>query len=136
MATSTRIKGGALSLKLGATDYWADATNVVLESEDADVITFYDASVAGRQFFFTVDAIQSTESGSFWSYVWANSGANDIAFVYAPHGNATATADKPHFEGTLRIGAKPSIGGTAGASTTFTFSTRFDVNGEPELVTS
>jgi hypothetical protein len=136
MTTSTRIKGRALSLKLGATDYWADATNVVLDSEDPAVLTFYDASTAGRQYFFTIDAIQSTATGSFWSHVWANAGDDNVSFTYAPHGNATASATEPHFTGTLRIGQKPSIGGTAGVNSTFTFSTRFEINGEPALVTS
>jgi hypothetical protein len=136
MSTSTRIKGRALSLKLGSTDYWADATSVMLDSEDPDVLTFFDASEAGRKYFFTIDAIQSTDASSFWSHVWANSGDDNVAFIYAPHGNATASASQPHFTGTLRIGNKPSIGGAAGVNTTFTFTTRFDINGEPTLVTS
>lgn len=136
MSTSTRIKGRALSLKLGATDYWADATSVILDSEDPNVVTFYDASTAGRQYFFTVDAIQSTAASSFWSHVWANAGDDNVAFTYAPHGNATATADEPHFTGTLRIGQKPTIGGAAGVNNTYSFSTRFEINGEPTLVTS
>lgn len=137
MSSSTRIKGAALALKIDGTDFWADATSVKLENEDGDITTFYDASIGGgKQYYFTVSAIQSTAASSFWSYVWANSGEDGIEFTYAPHGNATATADQPHFEGTLRIGAKPVIGGDAGTNTTYVFDTRFDINGVPTLVTA
>lgn len=130
---STRIKGAALALSFGGTDYWADATSVTLENEEAssDVTTFADAAAGGaRQFFFNVSAIQSTAAGSFWRYVWDNTG-NSVAFRYAPHGNATATADQPHYLGTAKVGPKPTLGGEAGANTTFTFEVRFDVEGVP-----
>lgn len=135
MSGSARIKGAALALSFGGTEYWADATSVILDNEEADgdVTTFADAAAGGaRQFFFTLSAIQSLASGSFWRYVWANTGGS-AAFRYAPHGNAIATADQPHFTGTVKIGSKPSLGGDAGASNTFTFETRFDVEGAPVL---
>lgn len=137
MTGSTRIKGAALALQFGGTDYWADSTSVVLDNEDAagDVTTFADAAAGGaRQFYFTVSATQSTESASFWRYVWANT-SNEVAFRYAPHGNESATADAPHFIGTVTIGPKPSIGGDAGSTKTYTFETRFDLVGEPVLDT-
>lgn len=135
MVGSTRIKGAALSLVVGGTDVQADIISAVFDNEEADgdVTTFADAAAGGaRQHFVTVSAIQSTESGSFWSYVWANSGVKAV-YRYAPHGNAIATADQPHFLGTLTIGAKPSVGGEAGTKNTYQFETRFDIDGEPVL---
>lgn len=136
MAGSTRIKGNKLGLTVGATNFWCDASSVVLDNEesDSDVTTFCDAAEGGaRTWFFTITAIQSTQAGSFWRYLWANSG-NEVSFVYAPHGNTTATEDQPHFTGTLKVGPKPSVGGEAGTNTTFTFETRLDVIGEPSMV--
>lgn len=137
---STRIKGNALALKFGtpATDYWADATSVVLEHEDkdADVVTFEDAANADGavQWYFTLTAIQSTAVGSFWRYLWANTGQT-VAFTYAPQGNTTATVDQPHFLGTVKIGAKPSIGGEAasGDGKSYTFDYRLDLVTGPTL---
>ena len=130
-----RVKGSALALSFGGTDFWADATSVVLDNEEAssDVTTFADAAAGGaRQEFFTITAIQSTATGSFWSYVHANSGAT-VAFRYAPHGNAVATADEPHVLGMVKIGPKPALGGEAGKTTEYTFETRFDVVGATTL---
>lgn len=139
MAGSTRLKGNALALKFGspATDYWCDATSVVLDNEeaDSDTVTFCDAAAGGgRQFFLTINAIQSLQSSSFWRYTWANTGA-EVPFTYAPAGNTTPSADQPHFTGTVKIGPKPTVGGEAGPSSTYKFETRWDVVGDPVLTT-
>jgi hypothetical protein len=125
---STRIKGAQLALTIGGTDYWADATSVVLDNEDAGAATtFEDASLGGaRRYFFTVTAIQSLSSGSFWNYVWANTG-EVVAYTYSPGDDANV------FTGTVKIGAKPAIGGDAGVNNEFTFTTRFDCQEEPTL---
>lgn len=136
---STRIRGNRLALTFGSpgVDYWADHTAVTLENEekDTDVLTFEDASGSGdsdRQWFFTLEAVQSTATGSFWRYLWENTG-EVVAFTYAPHGNETPTADQPHFLGTCKIGPKPSIGGEASRTGEFTFETRLDVETGPTL---
>lgn len=130
---STRIKGAKIALSFGGIDYWADATNVELDNEEAsgDVVTFADVEAGGaRNFFFNLTAIQSTQTGSFWRYLWANTGTI-VAYRYAPHGNAVATADEPHFLGTVKIGAKPKVGGAAGA--TAAFDARLEAQEEPTL---
>ena len=135
MTGSNRIHGAALALSFGGTDYWADATSVVLDNEEssAGVTTFADAAAGGaRKFFFTVSAIQSTQAASFWRYVWANTG-NTVAYIYAPHGNAEATADQPHFIGTTKVGPKPTIGGAAGLDVDQVFEVRFDIVTGPTL---
>lgn len=135
MTGSNRIKGAALGLTIDGVDYWADVTSVVFDNEEAsgDVTTFADAAAGGaRQHFATISAIQSVQTASFWRFVWDNTGQT-ATYKYAPHGNAVATADQPHLTGTLKIGPKPSLGGDAGATNTFTFETRFDIDGEPTL---
>lgn len=138
MAGSTRIKGKALGFKLGtpAKDYWADNISCVLDNEekDADVVTFADVDGDGaRQFFLAVSGITSTDIDSFWRYVWENAGDAEVPFVFAPHGNAVATAAQPHFTGNCTIGPKPAIG--VEAANTSQFETRFDVDGVPTLDT-
>ena len=137
---STRIKGNRLGLTFGSPgeNYWADATSVVLENEESEsgVVTFEDASGEGesRTWYFTISAIQSTATGSFWRYLWESTG-EVVAFTYAPHGNETATEDQPHFIGTCKIGPKPSIGGEASRTDDYVFETRLDVETGPTLDT-
>lgn len=134
MTTPKRIKGKDLIFKIDAVDYKCDATSVMLEPEepDSDGFTFCDAADGTMQWFFTVSAVVSTETAAFWRYLWANTGETDVPYVYAPHGNAIASATQPHFTGTVTIPAKPAIGGEANA--TQTFEVRIDCNEEPTLV--
>ena len=141
MATSTRIKANALLLSIDGTDYWADFSSVVMQSEDAsaDVTTFYDASLGGRRdFYFTVSGVQSTATTSFWRAMWDDAGT-EVAFIYAPHGNAAASSSQPHFTGTVRIPARGAfqLGGEASADGTFAFDgVCMDIVGEVTLDTT
>ena len=138
MATSTRIKANALKLTIDGTDYWADFSSVMMQSEEAasDVTTFYDASLGGRRdFFFTVSGVQSTETTSFWRAMWDDAGT-EVAFIYAPHGNATPSANQPHFTGTVRLPPQGAImlGGEASPDGTFSFDgVRMDIVGDVTL---
>lgn len=123
MAGSTRITGAKLWLRLGTTDQAADIVSYTLTNEEADsnTVTFGDAMEGGkRQWKLNGSAIQSTDSTSFWSWVWANTGVT-VAFTIAPHGNSSPTSAQPHFTGNVKIGRKPDLGGEAGASNEFTF---------------
>lgn len=133
MPSSTRITGAKLFLRIGTVDFAADISAYNLDSEDADqgVVTFADAAEGGKkQFTLSGTAVQSTETASFWSYVWANVGKT-AAFTLAPHGNSSATAAQPHFTGNMRIANAPSLGGEAGATNDFTFDFEFPVVGTP-----
>lgn len=131
---STRIKGRQLKLEIGTpvVDYWADVTACTLQNEeaDSDVVTFEDAAQPGGAMvdYLEITAIQSTDPDSLWSYIWEHAGEK-VAFAYAPHGNETPTAAQPHFIGECIIGPRPAVGGEAGRDTTFTFETRWDVDG-------
>jgi hypothetical protein len=141
MSTSTRIKANALLLSIDGTDYWADFSSVMLQSEEAasDVTTFYDASLGGRRdFYFTVSGVQSTEAASFWRAMWADAGT-EVAFIYAPHGNAAASSDEPHFTGTVRLPPRGALmlGGEASPDGTFSFDgVRMDIVGDVTLDTT
>jgi len=141
MATSTRIKANALTLTIDGVDYAADFSSVVMQSEDAsaDVTTFYDAALGGRRdFYFTVSGVQSTAAASFWREMWDNAGT-EVAFIYAPHGNATASASQPHFTGTVRLPPQGALmlGGDASPDGTFAFDgVRMDIVGDVTLDTT
>jgi hypothetical protein len=136
-ATSTRIKANKLKFVIEGTDYWADFSAVSFQSEEAstEVSTFYDTSITGgrRDFYFTVSGVQSTATNSLWLAMWDNAG-EEVAFIYAPHGNAAASATQPHITGTVRIPAKGSfmLGGEASTDGSFNFDgVRMDVVGDP-----
>jgi hypothetical protein len=130
MPSSTRIKGKDLVLTVDGDDYAMDASSITLTNEDKDgeVRTFADITPP-KQWFFEIEAIQSTDAGSFWSWIWDNDGTEDIPYVFKPHGNTTASASQPHFTGTVSVKGKPPVGGTA--DSTFTFSYRLDCDQEP-----
>jgi hypothetical protein len=137
MTGSTRIKGNALALSFAGTEFWADHTKYELYPEEAssDVTTFADAAEGGGSAWkLDLAAIQSTMVGSFWRYVWANTG-NVVAYRIAPHGNESASADQPHFLGTVKIGRKPKLGGEASADGEFDFEVTWDVQEEPTMDT-
>ena len=132
MPTSTRIKGKGLTLKIGGTDYAIDATAISLEADDStDGLTFSEVTSGARNWKFVVEAIQSTDNASFWSYLWTNAGSTSVAFIFSPWGNTSATSSQPIFTGTLQVPRKPDFGGTANEN--FTFSFELPVNGEPTL---
>ncbi|TDL43600.1 hypothetical protein [Microbacterium oleivorans] len=138
---STRIKGNrkpVLTLGAPGSEFSADVISWSIENEeaDSDVITFEDAANGGsRQYFLRGSAIQSTQTASFWRYVWENAGDTDVPFTIAPHGNATPSASEPHLVGTLTIGPKPTIGAEAStsASSASTFDYEFQIDGIPVL---
>lgn len=136
--SSPRIKGKQLLLTLGGKDYWADCSECYIEpgKADKDTITFADAANGSGDAAYTLKfkAVQSTDPASFWSFIWDHSGET-VPFVYAPHGNATPSADKPHFTGNVTVGSKPKIGGAAGASA-YEFEGEWTIEGTPEKVTT
>ena len=120
---SGRIYGRSLYLTVAGTDYAPDVQECVVsfEPRDTDDLTFGEASGAGAdQGKIKIKAIQSTDTASFWRYAWSNPGA-EVAFAMAPHGNAVASADKPHLTGTLTVGTRPDLGGAADPKKAYSF---------------
>jgi len=135
MPSSTRIKGQNLILTIDGDDYAMDATSITLTNEDKDgeVRTFADVTPP-KQWYFEIEGIQSTATNSLWSLLWNEDGTEGIAYVFKPHGNASASASQPHFTGTVSVKGKPPIGGTA--DTTFTFTYRLECDQEPTMDTT
>ncbi|WP_156718163.1 hypothetical protein [Nocardioides sp. Leaf307] len=130
-----KYKGGQLSILINNVEYKGDLTNLIMNNEeaDSDATTFADEGAGGAlQWFMEGTAVSDFGTGSLWNYAWTNSGQTGIAFVYKPYGNATATAAKPHFTGTLTLPAKPPVGGAAGE--TWSWDVRMDIAGTPTMV--
>jgi hypothetical protein len=100
------------------------------------VITFADAQSGGsRQYLLNGTAIQSMDTASFWTFVWANTGQK-FTYTLAPFGNVTPTADQRHLTGEVIIGPKPDLGGEANisANSAFTFDFSWQLVQEPSLL--
>lgn len=135
---SARVKGAALILDIAGTEYQVDITTWKINNAEksADVTTFGDVAAGDDlDFFLSGTATQSTATASFWRYIWDNAGAENVAYTVAPHGNAVATADQPHFTGTLTIGDEPEIGVDAGKDNNGTFDFEWKLDGKPTLDT-
>lgn len=109
MAASTRIKAQNIVFKIGTTDYACDANAVVLELGDApgDVQTFCEVRVGG-EWSLQLDGITSGDDDSLYQVLWNNFGST-VAFTIAPYGNATPSADQPHYKGTVVFDQLPPL---------------------------
>lgn len=134
---ANKYNGKNLSLMFdGTEEFSAEGTSVTLDNEEAegDTVTFEELGAgSARTWFFTVNAIADYGTDSFWTLLWDNSG-QDIAYLFKPYGNTTASPTEPHFSGTCTVLAKPPIGGTAGE--TWAFEARLDCTAEPTRVTA
>ena len=109
MAASTRIKASNIVFKIGTTDFACDANMVELTLDDApgDVQTFCETRVGG-QWTLQLDGITSGEDTSLYQVLWANFGT-EVAFTIAPNGNASPSADQPHYKGTVVFDQLPPL---------------------------
>lgn len=111
-----------------------EATSVLLTNEEADEdeVTFAElASGSNVQWFFEITATSDYGASTWWTFCWEKAGL-DATFTFKPYGNTTASASQPHFTGTVNMGGKPPIGGSAGE--TWTFEKRMDVTVGPTRV--
>lgn len=109
MAASARIRATNIVFKIGTTDYACDANMVELTLADApgDVQTFCEVRVGG-EWSLQLDGVTSGEDTSLYQVLWANFGT-EVAFTIAPQGNATASADAPHYTGTVVFNELPPL---------------------------
>jgi hypothetical protein len=109
MAASTRIKASNIVFKIGTTDYACDANMVELTLDDApgDVQTFCETRVGG-QWTLHLEGITSGEDTSLYQVLWSNFGT-EVAFTVAPNGNASPSADQPHYKGTVVFDQLPPL---------------------------
>lgn len=124
MAASTRITAQNILFKIAGTDYACDANSVVLELGDApgDVQTFCEVRTGG-EWALTLAGITSGEASSLYQVLWTNFGS-DATFIIAPNGNATASADEPHYEGTVVFNQLPPLNLTSNEVVQFSVTLR------------
>jgi hypothetical protein len=124
MAASARIRATNIVFKIGTTDYACDANMVELTLADApgDVQTFCEVRVGG-EWSLQLDGVTSGEDTSLYQVLWANFGT-EVAFTIAPQGNATASADAPHYTGTVVFNELPPLSLTSNEVSKFSVTLR------------
>ena len=137
-AIGTRL----LKLEIDAVEFSAQLTNARLAptDSDSDTVTFADAAAGGsKDWHLQATAVQDAAAGTLWTKVFDESGTT-VPYTLIPYGNAIPTAEQPHFEGMVTIGAPDGdfLGGEANASATskFTFDIDWVCTGKPTKVTS
>ena len=120
MAASTRVTAKNILFKIGSTNYACDATMVELTLDDApgDVQTFCEVRVGG-QWTLHLEGIVSGDDTSLYQVLWSNFGT-EVAFTVAPNGNASPSADEPHYKGTVIFNQLPPLSLTSNEVSTFT----------------
>lgn len=126
-----RIKGKSIIFEVDGTEYQGGVSNVVFSSA-VNTLGFGDYEDS-LDFTCAVTGFQDTAAASFHSWLFDNPGVS-VDIVYAPHGNATASASQPHFSASGYAEVVPSIGGAAGEF--FTFDVNFILDGKPTRVTA
>ena len=132
-----RIKGNKLTIEFDGEAYTDHVKSLKLEqaASDSKFVTFADAAAGGSyEWTMTGSAAQDTDASSFWTMVWDSTGT-EVPFTVALHGNATPSVLEPHYEGTVKIGVKPAIGGDAGEDV-FEFDFEWKVVGDVTKVTA
>lgn len=133
MTVPTGIRGNSgIYFMADTVEYDGDVKRVRITSEDKDDsdLTFEEAAQGEtKDYRLAVTALQSTDAGSFWRYLWDNPGA-EFDVTYGPHGNAVPSTGQPHFTMTCKATGKPEIGGEAKRT-----KDRFDFEYELEVVT-
>lgn len=124
MAASARIKATNIHFLIGGTDYACDANMVELTLNDApgDVQTFCEVRVGG-EWSLQIDGVTSGDSDSLYQILWANFGT-EVAFILKPQGNATASADAPHYTGTVVFNELPPMSLTSNEVSKFSVTLR------------
>jgi hypothetical protein len=80
---------------------------LTLGDAPGDVQTFCEVRVGG-EWALQLDGITSGEDTSLYRVLWDNYGT-EVAFVIAPNGNTTPTADTPHYEGVAVFNELPPL---------------------------
>jgi hypothetical protein len=70
-----------------------------------------------------VDGILSGDASSLYQLLWLNNGT-EVGFVVGPNGNTSASADAPHFSGTVVFNELPPLAQNAGEDGTFSVTLR------------
>lgn len=137
-----RIKKNRLTVTVDGDEVTPDVSNLEVRVGDADTdfVSFADAALGGtKEWTLAMTIAQDTAAGSLWRQIWDNVGA-ELDVVVRPNGNATPSANEPHFTGTVIVKYPDGLilGGDADVSETAvqTVDVEWVFTEKPALVTA
>lgn len=99
------LTGRTLVISVGGTDYTSQVFDARVVSDDADTdeITYAEAAAGGgRKYTLEIKLLQDMAASTLWDKIWTASGT-DVAVLYKPYGNTTASAAQPHYTMTANV---------------------------------
>lgn len=133
------VTGDLIGFTANGKDYWSDLIEVQFKPKKAskDLKTFGQVFLGVASDMGTGDltlkAQSSTAADALWRFLWTNVGKK-IDFIFAMHGNKTATADKPHIKGSFTIDEEPELAVKAGKGEEMDFSVTYPMKFQRELL--
>lgn len=127
----SRLKGKSIVFKVGNVDYAGSVKSVVFSSAVGEM-GFGDYADS-LDYTCAVTGFQDFASASLWNSLFTTPGAS-LSLTFAPHGNAIASANQPHFTATGYAEAIPDMGGAAGEY--FTYDLTIILDDKPTKVVS
>ena len=106
-----RIKGKTIVFEVNSTEFSGGVSNVTFSSA-VGTLGFGDYTDS-LDYTCAVTGFQDTAAASLWSELFDTPGL-PLTITYAPHGNAVATVNQPHFTATGYAETIPDLGGAAG----------------------
>ena len=125
----SRIKGKTIVFEVDNTEFSGAVSNVTFSSA-VGTLGFCDYEDS-LDFTCVVTGFQDFAGASLHTQLWGNPGVS-IDLTYAPHGNATPSANQPHFTATGYAETCPDIGGAAGEF--FVYDLNIILDGKPVRV--
>lgn len=137
-----RVTPRLISLEVETIDRSDEISKAFIASaaSDSDFVSFLAARSGGaRDYTLQMTVAQDHASGTLWDLIWTGAGT-EVDGVYAPYGNAVASASQPHYSFTAVV-AEPDgefLGAEATDSTSAvaTVDVEWKLTGKPTKVTA
>lgn len=100
-----RVTPRLIALEVDEEDRSNEVSKVVISStaSDTDFLTFEAARSGGaRDYSLDMTIAQDHASGTLWDLIWTGAGT-EVDGIFAPYGNAVASASQPHYEFTAVV---------------------------------
>lgn len=117
-----RVAPRLIELEVDSVDRSDEVSKAEITSgaKSADFVSFAEARAGGgREYALAMTIAQDHASATLWDLIWTGTGT-EVDGIYAPYGNAVASASQPHY-GFTAVVAEPDgrmLGGEANSSTT------------------
>lgn len=135
------LTGNLVGFTARGKDYWSELIEVGLEpkkEEEKKGKSFaYQNSTAIANAKKTgeikLQAQTSTATQALWRFLWEHVD-EEIEYIFAPHGNKTATLEHPHIKGVFTIDVQPPISVKAAKDEHMDFSVTYKTKYEKDLL--